>query len=56
MKFNKNTINQITATDLQGVVKELNTILLAIQRNFEILQQIIDEDISISNNLMLGDK
>ena len=56
MKFNKNQINQIQANDLQGLKQELNTIILAIQRNFEILQQIIEEDNSTSKSLMLGDK
>lgn len=56
MKFNRLSLSNVQATEIKDLIEQLNNNLQTIQRNFEMIQQLTDDDTTVTHELMLGAK
>lgn len=56
MKFNRLSLSNVQASEIKDLIEQLNNNLQTIQRNFEMIQQLTDDDTTVTHELMLGAK
>lgn len=54
MRYDQNNIQQIRAQDVQELVRAINLQLLMIQKNFDNIQQALNQDNNKTDGFLLG--